>query len=175
MNVANILTLFRLFLIPVFVMLFFSGVPKSLLYSIYIFGLAGFTDILDGYIARKFNMITKWGTVLDPLADKLMLTTVLTCLVIAGLAPLWVLIIITAKEIFMIVAGTMLYSSDLEIPSNYYGKISTFLFYISILTLAFDVRLGSYLLNIAVFSAIIAFLNYFILYNNKKNKIRQIK
>lgn len=172
MNVANKLTLFRLFLIPVFVMLFFSGVPNSLLYSIYIFGLAGFTDILDGYIARKFNMITKLGTVLDPLADKLMLTTILTCLVIAGLAPLWVLIIITAKEIFMIIAGTMIYRNDLEIPSNYFGKISTFLFYISIFTLTFDIKLGGYLLNIAVFSAIIAFLNYFILYNNKKNKIR---
>jgi cardiolipin synthase (CMP-forming) len=172
MNVPNLLTLFRLFLIPVFVLLFFSGMTNSLLYSIYIFLIAGFTDILDGYIARKFNMITKWGTVLDPLADKLMLTSVLTCLVIANLAPLWVLIIITAKEVFMIVAGTILYRDDSVIPANSFGKISTFLFYISIFTLSFDVRFGDYLLYIAVASAIIAFINYFILYHNDKNKIR---
>lgn len=168
MNIPNILTLFRLFLIPVFVSLFFSGVEGSLLYSIYIFLLAGFTDILDGYIARKFNLITKWGTVLDPLADKLMLTAVLTCLVIANLAPLWVLIIITAKELFMIIAGTILYRNKKVIPSNSLGKISTCLFYISIFTLAFNVRFGDYLLYIAVLSSIIAFINYFILYNKSK-------
>lgn len=166
MNVPNILTLFRLFLIPVFVILFFSGVPHSLLYSIYVFLIAGFTDILDGYIARKFNLITKWGIVLDPLADKLMLTAVLTCLVVDGLAPLWVLVIITTKEIFMIIAGTILYRNNSIIPSNSFGKISTCLFYISIVTLAFDVRFGDYLLYIAVASAIIAFINYFILYHN---------
>jgi len=153
----------------VFVAIFFSAVPNSLLYSIYIFLLAGFTDILDGYIARKFNLITKWGTVFDPLADKLMLTAVLTCLVINGLAPLWVLIIITAKELFMIIAGTILYRNKKVISSNSFGKISTCLFYISIFTLAFNLRFGDYLLYIAVLSAIIAFINYFILYH--KNKI----
>jgi cardiolipin synthase len=168
MNVPNLLSLFRLFLIPVFVFIFFSEVPNSLLYSIYIFLIAGFTDILDGYIARKYNLITKWGVVLDPLADKLMLTTVLTCLVIADLAPLWVLIIITAKELFMIIAGTLLYRSNSSIPANSFGKISTCLFYISIFTLAFNVRFGDYLLYIAVASAIIAFINYFILYKNNK-------
>lgn len=168
MNVPNILTLFRLLLIPVFVIIFFSSVPHSLLYSIFVFLLAGFTDILDGYIARKFDLITKWGTVLDPLADKLMLTAVLTCLVIAALAPLWVLIIITTKELLMIIAGIILYRKNSVIPSNSFGKISTCLFYISIFTLAFDVRFGDYLLYIAVLSAIIAFINYFILYYNNK-------
>ena len=168
MNVPNILTLFRLFLIPVFVFIFFSGMTNSLLYSIFVFLIAGFTDILDGYIARKYNMITKWGTVLDPLADKLMLLSVLTCLVIVDLAPVWVLIIIAAKEVFMIVAGTILYKANSIMPSNFFGKISTLLFYISIFILAFDVRIGDYFLYIAVASSIIAFINYFILYHNKK-------
>jgi len=168
MNIPNLLTLFRLFLIPVFVFIFFLGVESSLLYSIYVFLLAGFTDVLDGYIARRFNMNTKWGTVMDPLADKLMLTAVLTCLVIANLAPLWVLLVITAKELFMIIAGTILYRNNSVIPANSFGKISTFLFYISIFTLAFNVKLGDYLLYISVLSAIIAFINYFILYHNNK-------
>jgi cardiolipin synthase len=67
MNIPNILTLFRLFLIPIFILLFFSNIFNYLFYSVLIFLVAGITDILDGYIARKYSLITKLGTVLDPL------------------------------------------------------------------------------------------------------------
>jgi len=171
MNVPNTLTLLRLFLIPVFILVFFSGAEHNLMYSISIFLVAGFTDVLDGYIARKYNLITKWGIVVDPLADKLMLTTVLTCLVIDKYIPLWILIVVTAKEVSMIVAGMILYKNNTIIPSNVYGKVSTLIFYVSIFTLAFINRSwGDILLYIAVASAIIAFLNYFIIYYSHKEK-----
>jgi len=172
MNVPNALTLLRLFLIPVFILVFFSGSEHNLMYSISIFLIAGFTDVLDGYIARKYNLITKWGIVVDPLADKLMLTTVLTCLVIDKYIPLWILIVVAAKEASMIIAGMILYKKNTVIPSNVFGKVSTFLFYVSIFTLAFINSIwGDILLYIAVASAIIAFINYFIIYYSNKEKV----
>lgn len=167
MNIPNILTLFRLFLIPVFVIVFFSTLPLK--YSILIFLIAGFTDILDGYIARRYNLITKWGIVLDPLADKLMLLTVLACLVIKHYIPVLVLIIIACKEIFMIMSGILLYTNGTVIPSNVYGKLASLLFYISIFILMFNEQLGIYMLYISVVSSIIALVNYFVVYYKNKS------
>jgi cardiolipin synthase len=168
MNIPNILTVFRLILIPIFIFTFFSNSPHSFLYSIFIFLLAGLTDFLDGYIARKYKLVTKAGIVLDPLADKLMLITVLTCLVIKTYIPLWVLIIITTKELFMIFCGIFLYKKGTVIPSNIFGKASTIFFYISIFLLVFSKAIGKFLLYISVATALTALVNYFFIY--KKNK-----
>lgn len=170
MNIPNLLTLFRMFLIPVFILIFFSNINNSFIYSIYIFFIAGFTDVLDGYLARKYNLITKWGVVLDPLADKLMLLTVLACLTLKNLIPNLVLIIIAIKEVAMIIAGVVLYNKNFIIPSNIFGKISTFIFYLAILVLSFSILYGKYLLYLAVLSAIVAFLNYLILYIKKRDE-----
>ncbi|MFL0269458.1 CDP-diacylglycerol--glycerol-3-phosphate 3-phosphatidyltransferase [Candidatus Clostridium radicumherbarum] len=168
-NLPNLLTIFRLILIPIFLIAFFSPSLNSLLYAVGIFLLAGVTDLLDGYIARKFNLITKVGIVLDPLADKLMLITVLTCLVIKSYIPIWMLIIIAGKEIFMIFCGLFLYKRGTVIPSNIFGKLGTILFYISILTLSLDKALGIYLLYISIAAALVAFFNYLIVYKAKSN------
>jgi cardiolipin synthase (CMP-forming) len=171
MNIPNILTLFRIFLIPVFILVFFSNISNSLFIAILIFLIAGFTDILDGHIARKFNLITKFGMVLDPLADKLMLITVLACLSIQGYTSIWILIIVGAKELFMIVSAIFLYNDNTIIPSNLFGKISTFLFYLSIFILSLNISLGDYFLYAAVASSIIALSNYLILYIKNKSTI----
>ena len=171
MNFPNLLSIFRLFLIPVFILIFFSNIHNSLMYAIIIFLVAGFTDILDGFIARKFDLITKWGIILDPLADKLMLVTVLTCLVVKSYIPLWILIIMTAKETAMITAGILLFKNHTVIPSNFFGKLSTVLFYISIFILSIDKIIGNILVYIAVISSIIAFLNYYIVYTKSRIKV----
>ncbi|WML36411.1 CDP-diacylglycerol--glycerol-3-phosphate 3-phosphatidyltransferase [Clostridium sp. OS1-26] len=168
MNLPNILTLFRLLLIPVFILLFFSNVPNNLFYSIFVFLAAGLTDILDGYLARKYSLITKLGIVLDPLADKLMILTVLSCLVIKNYVSLWILIIISIKEVSMIFFGIILYNKNTVIPSNKFGKLTTILFYLSIFTLTINIKLGTYLIYLSVISALIAFVNYFILYYKNK-------
>lgn len=168
MNLPNTLTLFRLLLIPVFVSLFFSRLSNNLIYSILAFFTAGITDILDGYIARKYNLTTKLGTVLDPLADKLMIVTVLTCLVIKKYISSWILVVIFIKELFMILAGIRLYHKNTIIPSNKLGKLTTILFYLAIFTFIFNARLGNLLIYVAVISALIAFINYLILYLKEK-------
>lgn len=165
MNLPNIITIFRFALIPVFIKIFFSSLEKSLLYSILIFLLAGITDVLDGYIARKYNIITKWGQAMDPLADKLMQLTVLICFTIKQFIPLWIIIIYGAKEILMILGGIFLYTrkDKLVLPANSYGKAATVAFYIAILAIAFDFIYAKLLIVIAVLFTLYAFIRYAIL------------
>ncbi|GAA0726487.1 CDP-diacylglycerol--glycerol-3-phosphate 3-phosphatidyltransferase [Clostridium malenominatum] len=168
MNIPNILTLFRIFLIPVFILLFFSDINNGALYSFIVFFTAGITDVLDGYLARKYNIVTKWGIVLDPLADKLMLITVLSCLAIKKTITFLPLLIVTVKELSMIIAGAILYNKDFIIPSNIFGKVATFMFYLAILVISFGQKYGSYILDIAIVSAIIALFNYIFYYLKQK-------
>lgn len=165
MNLPNIITIFRFALIPIFVRIFFSSLEKSLLYSILIFLLAGVTDVLDGYIARKYNIVTKWGQAMDPLADKLMQLTVLICFTIKQFIPLWIIIIYGVKEILMILGGIFLYTrkDKLVLPANLYGKAATVAFYIAILAIAFDFIYAKLLIVIAVLFTLYAFIRYAIL------------
>lgn len=162
MNIPNLLTVIRFILIPVFFTVFYSDIPNNITLSIFIFILAGITDILDGYIARKCNMVTKWGIVFDPLADKLMLISVLYAITDRGYLPLWVITVVAGKEAFMALGAVVLYFTQNKtvIPSNKYGKLATILFYLSIVALVFEVPYGRYLIMIAVIATIVAFANY---------------
>lgn len=173
MNIPNILTLIRLGLIPIFVLVFFT--TDKLFYPIIIFIIAGITDITDGYIARKYNKVTKTGIVLDPIADKLMLITVLLCLNYKNFIPYWVPVIVIIKELAMIMGGILIYNKDYTvIPANFFGKIATLLFYISVFILYFNNSLGLYFLYGSVLATLIAFftytLNYFKLKKNSKKR-----
>jgi len=164
MNVANKLTILRIFLIPIFIYIFFSSLPYSNIAAFILYILAGITDFLDGFIARKYNMKTKAGTVLDPLADKLMLISVMTSLYIKTLIPIWPLLIIILKELLMIILGILLYNKDFVIPSNIIGKFSTTIFYISICLLILSDKWAIWLLYIALSLSLLAFISYFIFY-----------
>ena len=109
MNLPNILTLVRIAMVPVVILFFILDEP---FWALGIFLLAGFTDVLDGWIARKYNLITAFGQVMDPLADKLMLMTTLICLYITGRVPLAVPIIVVVKEWTMITAAALLYRKN---------------------------------------------------------------
>lgn len=165
MNLPNMLTTLRFALIPLFVKVFFSNLEKSLLYSVLIFLLAGVTDVLDGYIARKYNIITKWGQAMDPLADKLMQLTVIICFTLKQFIPLWVIVIYGAKELLMILGGIVLYTrkDKMVVPANSYGKIATVVFYVAILAIAFDFIYGKLLIGIAALFTLYAFIRYAIL------------
>lgn len=171
MNIPNVLTFIRLLFVPLFAVCFFIDNIHNLQISSAIFFAAGVTDILDGYIARKYNLITKAGIVLDPLADKLMLLTVLLCLSLKLYIPIWIFLIILAKELSMILFGIYLYQNNIIIPSNKFGKISSFLFFIAILLFVYNNHIGKILLYVAITSAIIAFINYVIVYYNKVKEI----
>lgn len=86
--IPNILSVIRLCLVPIFVVLFFMEYPKNVWYAIFVFFLAGATDVLDGWLARRNNWISNVGKILDPLADKTMQCTALICFYIKSIIPL---------------------------------------------------------------------------------------
>lgn len=133
-HLPNILTMMRLFLIPVFIYLFFSGTEEAHVYALLIYLLAGLTDVLDGYLARKYQVISVTGIVLDPLADKLMLLTALICLAMDGIVPPWILAVILAAEGTLILAGLFMYfrKNKDNIPSNKFGKAATVAFAVAV-------------------------------------------
>ena len=161
MNIPNLLTIIRLVLVPVFLFVFFSDLPNGVFIALLIFLAAGFTDILDGAIARRFNMVTKWGAILDPLADKLMSLTVLISLTVSSIIPVWVLLIIGAKELLMISGATQLFRTGKFVPAKSYGKAASVLFYISIITLEFiNKSIGLLFIYASVLSSLFALYKY---------------
>ncbi len=130
-HVPNILTIIRFLLIPFIVIYIFLGnyIPAFIFFTI-----SGITDIADGFIARKFNLISNFGKLMDPLADKLTQIATLTSLVITitNIMPIWILIIVLLKEFIMIVGASFLYGKDVVVYSRWYGKLATVLFYIAI-------------------------------------------
>lgn len=126
MNIPNILSVFRMCLVPFFVVVFFSGDENAHIYAALIYALAGISDVLDGIIARKFNLITKLGKILDPLADKMMSITVLVCLSISNIIQWWVIALIFAKDILLIAGGVKLYKEMSGVfKANILGKAAT--------------------------------------------------
>ena len=180
MNIPNILTTVRFFLIPVFVLVFYSTSQNTILYATSIFLLAGVTDVLDGYIARTYNMVTKWGVALDPLADKLMQLTVIICFTTRGYLPVWVIVVVGVKESLMVVGALFLYyrKDETVIPSNKYGKVATVAFYVVIIVVSFSRNtLVNYTVVLtAVVLTMIAFMNYFFGFKeaNKGNNMKCI-
>ncbi|MBN2897426.1 MAG: CDP-diacylglycerol--glycerol-3-phosphate 3-phosphatidyltransferase [Clostridia bacterium] len=132
--IPNLLTILRLLLVPVFPMVYFSGSKTAMTHALFIFIIAGFTDFLDGYIARRFNLTSVVGTALDPLADKLMLLTTLTCLYLSGYLPLVIIAIMYLKELTMMLTGLYMYfrKEKLVVSSNIFGKLATLIFSIAV-------------------------------------------
>lgn len=128
-NIPNILTILRFILIPVILYFIFTG---HYLLGFIFFTISGITDILDGAIARKFNLITNFGKLMDPLADKLTQISVLATLVFQKIIPFWILIIVLLKELLMIIGASFLYGKDVVVYSKWFGKLATVLFYLAI-------------------------------------------
>lgn len=161
MNIPNILTVIRLLLIPGFVYYFFSPMENGIRIAIVIFTAAGLTDILDGFIARRYNLITRLGIVLDPLADKLMLLTVLISITLKNQIPFWIIVVVTIKEVLLILGAITLFNDhDIVVPANRFGKLSTIAFYIAILAVAFEMPFGQVLLDGFVIVTIVALVVY---------------
>ncbi len=134
MTVPNILSIFRIILVPVFVIVVMSGMPNAYIYGMIIFVAAGITDVLDGKIARKYNCISVLGKILDPLADKLMVGAALICAGLNGLLPMFLPILYAVKEILQCIGGVFFYKYIKDmIPSNILGKAATVFFFLMIL------------------------------------------
>lgn len=165
MNLPNLLSLFRLLLVPVFPALFFASFPGARYWAAGVYVLAFLTDVADGYLARSRDQVTRLGRVLDPLADKLMTVTVFLCITIAGIIPVWAIVILVLKEATMAVGALIMYRKTKDvIPANYLGKAATgVLFLVCALLVLFPTipaTAAAWMIGLAVGLAVLALIVY---------------
>lgn len=135
MNLANKITIFRVFLVPVFMLVLYSNIPYSTYIAAAVFIFASLTDTLDGYIARSRNMITDFGKFIDPLADKMLVSAALISLVELGKIPGWVVVIIIAREFTITGFRVIAASGGITIAASSLGKIKTVTQLVAIISL----------------------------------------
>jgi CDP-diacylglycerol--glycerol-3-phosphate 3-phosphatidyltransferase len=142
MNLPNVLTLVRIFLVPFLVVVLLTrfetelifGLPKEVIGAA-IFGVAAFTDWLDGYLARRRCQITSLGQMMDPLADKLLVTAALVSLVWMELAPAWMVWLILGRELVITVFRSIAHARGVNIPASRLGKVKMVMEIVAILLL----------------------------------------
>ena len=159
-NIPNVLTFIRLLLVPVTAVLILSG---ELISAFITFLVACMTDLADGYIARRFDMMTRLGTWLDPLADKAMAIVVIVCFTIRGIVPLWVVLVVLVKELLMLAGGVVVLRKGYMTPSNKWGKIAALVLNISIASgfmHEYWYPYYLYAMYVAVIFVIVAFVQY---------------
>lgn len=125
LNLPNKLTLIRMFLAPIYLALMLIEFPYHYIVALAVFAVASLTDMLDGKIARKNNLITVFGKLLDPLADKMLTTAALLVFMREGWCSIWIVMIVLTRE--FAVAGVRLIATaqGIVIPANYWGKAKT--------------------------------------------------
>lgn len=128
----NILSIFRILLVPVFILVYFSDMDDTNFYAVLVYALATLSDFFDGFLARRFKASSNLGKILDPLGDKLMTVSVMACITIDKVIPIWAVIVAVVKELLMGTGGIILYKiTHAEIPpSNLIGKTSTVVFFL---------------------------------------------
>ncbi len=158
MNTANLLSLTRLLLAP-FILVFFSR--KNLYGVIVVWALAALTDFLDGRMARKLGEISELGKILDPLADKITLGCSFIALMIWYDLPDWLGVIYITKELLQLTGGLFFFRKKQKvIPSNYWGKASTFIFFVGLFVFCIVAELGVLILSLGLILSVIAFFTY---------------
>ena len=125
MNLPNKLTLLRIIMIPVFVVLLYLDFPFNNLVALAVFILASITDTLDGYIARKYNLITDFGKFMDPIADKLLVTAAMLVFVDWHMMPAWVVIVVVAREFIVSALRLVAANNGRVIAAGWSGKVKT--------------------------------------------------
>lgn len=177
MNLPNKLTVFRVILIPVFLVVLLCdafGIDMQVrrYIAVVIFAAASSTDALDGYIARKYNLITNFGKFMDPLADKLLVSSAMIAM--TGLAdanvplPTWVVIIIIAREFMITGFRTLAVEQNIVIAAGFWGKLKTITQMIMIIVLLLNINLtfftylGYALVVLSVFFTVVSAVDYLI-------------
>ena len=170
MNLPNKLTTFRVILIPFFV--FFMLAPNMTGINHYIaaaiFIVASLTDLLDGKIARKYNLVTNFGKFMDPLADKLLVCSAMICLIQTGQLAAWIVVIIIARE--FIISGFRLIASEngVVIAASYWGKFKTTFQMLMVIVLILNVQmpffqiLGKILTYAALILTVVSLIDYIV-------------
>ena len=178
--VPNIISVFRICLVPVFIVVFFNDHSEYRIFAVLVFAIAGLSDILDGVIARKFQAQSKLGKLLDPLADKLMTFTAIVCITIVRPILFWAVCVFFVKEALMGIGGIVLHKKGhKELPaSNIIGKASTVTFFVvCILLMVLHHQLTNTVAVLMISGAIaltlVALASYIISYNKIVSKGKQ--
>ena len=133
-DIPNMLSIIRILLVPVFVLLYIRG---NRFYAIGVFITAGLTDVVDGYIARKYNYISNLGKLLDPLADKLLQLSAFLCLYWSSLIPVWMPVVYFAKELFTAIGAALVFGKEKKVvKSHVFGKLATVLVFAAVCIIA---------------------------------------
>ncbi|MBE6835935.1 MAG: CDP-diacylglycerol--glycerol-3-phosphate 3-phosphatidyltransferase [Ruminococcaceae bacterium] len=126
MNLPNKLTVFRMVLTPIFLFVFlFEGIPHHIFWGTVVFIIGSLTDFLDGHIARKYEMITVFGKLADPVADKMLTTAALLAFLEMNLCSVWIVMIILTREFLITSLRLVSTTQGVVIPANIFGKIKT--------------------------------------------------
>ena len=167
MNLPNKLTVLRIIMVPFFVffMLTDVGGAANKWIALALFCIASLTDLLDGKIARKYHLVTNFGKFMDPLADKLLVSSAMICLVEMGRLPAWIVIIIISRE--FIISGFRLVASDsgIVIAASYWGKFKTVFQMVMIIVMIMDLgpsfaMLETILIYVALILTVVSLIDY---------------
>ena len=174
MNLPNKLTTLRVILIPFFVffLLWQGGENRTFrIISLVIFIVASLTDLLDGKIARKYNLVTNFGKFMDPLADKLLVCSALICLIELNQLPAWMVIVIISRE--FIISGFRLVASDngVVIAASYWGKFKTTFQMIAIVLMILHIPALELPTQICIWIALILTIVSLVDYLEKNHKV----
>lgn len=158
-NIPNILTILRMAAVPVFVTFMLKD---QLSIALVIFLLAEITDVLDGIIARRYNLITPFGKIADPLADKLMQLAALFTFSLKDMIPKVIPWLVFCKELFMLISGIYLIRKKFDMSSKWFGKLTSVILFIAIMLLFFNVprQITDIIFWICVVMALFAALMY---------------
>ena len=174
MNLPYKLTTLRVIMIPFFVffLLWQNGENYTFrMIALALFIIASLTDLLDGKIARKYNLVTNFGKFMDPLADKLLVCSALICLIELNALPAWMVIIIISRE--FIISGFRLIASDngVVIAASYWGKFKTTFQMVSVVLLILDIPALAFVTTICVWIALVLTIVSLVDYIYKNHKI----
>lgn len=174
MNLPNKLTTLRVIMIPFFVffLLWQNGKNRTFrMIALALFIIASLTDLLDGKIARKYNLVTNFGKFMDPLADKLLVCSALICLIELNALPAWMVIVIISRE--FIISGFRLIASDngVVIAASYWGKFKTTFQMVSVVLLILDIPALAFVTTICVWIALLLTIVSLVDYIYKNHKI----
>lgn len=174
MNLPNKLTTLRVIMIPFFVFFLLRQNGENHTFrmiALALFIIASLTDLLDGKIARKYNLVTNFGKFMDPLADKLLVCSALICLIELNALPAWMVIIIISRE--FIISGFRLIASDngVVIAASYWGKFKTTFQMVSVVLLILDIPALAFVTTICVWIALLLTIVSLVDYIYKNHKI----
>lgn len=178
MNWPMIFTVIRIVMVPVYAWTF----RVNVLYATLIVALAGLTDLLDGYLARRLKMTSSWGALLDPLADKLMLLAVLYNLMDSNLIPSIIFYLVLIKESAMVAGASLLLMKGQHIKAGWVGKATTGCFFAAILMIPIGYSTGiellytggQYLLYLAMVLMVVALVTYGLIFTGLLKPARHI-